>query len=102
MKETIVSTRNYVAVFLTLMVLTAVTVAVAFIDLGPFNTIAAMSIALVKATLVVLFFMHIRYAPSPLYWLFFLAGLFWLALMLVLALSDYLSRGWIPSPSGWR
>ncbi|HWO42742.1 MAG TPA: cytochrome C oxidase subunit IV family protein [Candidatus Eisenbacteria bacterium] len=90
-----IPTRVYVAVFFALLVLTAVTTAVSFVDLGgPFNVITAVTIAVVKMLLVALFFMHLRYS-SRLTVLFAGAALFWLGIMIVLTVSDYLSRGWV-------
>jgi len=90
-----ISTRVYFAVFFALLALTAVTTAVSFVDLGgPFNIVAAITIAVVKTLLVALFFMHLRYS-SYLTVLFAGAGLFWLGIMIVLTISDYLSRGWV-------
>lgn len=94
MSEHIVSIRIYIAIFLTLMVLTAVTVWVAFIDLGAMNNVVAMTIAVIKATLVILFFMHVRYS-TPLTWVVIATGFFWLIVMIGLTMSDYLSRGWM-------
>ncbi|MDZ7265740.1 MAG: cytochrome C oxidase subunit IV family protein [candidate division KSB1 bacterium] len=87
----LVPKRVYYAVFAALMVLTAVTVIVAFIDLGPFNNLIAMSIAVAKATLVVLYFMHVRYS-SKLTWVFAGAGFIWLIILFVFMLNDYLTR----------
>lgn len=88
----LVSPRTYVTIFLALMVLTAVTVGTAFIDLGPFNTVVALVIACTKMLLVVLYFMHVRYS-SRLTWAVVGGGFFWLALLLLLTLSDYVTRG---------
>jgi cytochrome c oxidase subunit 4 len=88
----LVSPRTYVTIFLALMVLTAVTVGVAFLDLGPFNTLVALLIACTKMMLVVLYFMHVRYS-SRLTWAVVGAGFFWLGLLLLLTLSDYVTRG---------
>ena len=100
MSEHIVSRKVYFAIFAALMVGTAVTVWVAFIDLGgQFNTIVALTVAVIKATLVVLYFMHVRYS-SRLTWVIVGSGLFWLGIMFALTLSDYLSRGWLPPPVG--
>ena len=60
----IVPLRTYYLIFLTLIVCTAITVAVAFVDLGPMNVVVAMTIAVLKATLVVLFFMHVKYSTQ--------------------------------------
>lgn len=100
MSEHIVSRKVYFAIFAALMVGTAVTVWVAFIDLGGrFNTIVALTVAVIKATLVVLYFMHVRYS-SRLTWVIVGSGLFWLGIMFALTLSDYLSRDWFPPPVG--
>ena len=75
------------------MVLTAVTVAVAYLDLGPLNTIAALSVAVTKAALVILYFMHVRYSPS-LTKLVVAGSFLWLFILLSITMSDYISRGW--------
>jgi len=96
MSEHVVSRKIYFAIFGALMVLTAVTVWVANFDLpGPLNAILALSIAVFKATLVVLYFMHVRYS-SKLTWVFVGAGLIWLIILIAFTLSDYLTRGWVP------
>jgi cytochrome c oxidase subunit 4 len=87
----IVSKKIYYAIFATLMVLTLVTVFVSAIDLGPLNTVVALGIAGFKATLVVLFFMHVKYA-TRLTKVAVVAGLYWLMILLALTLSDYLTR----------
>lgn len=89
----ITSPRVYLLIFGALMVLTGVTAAVAFVDLGLLNTVVAMTIAVGKGLLVVLFFMHLRYSEK-LTWIFAGASFFWLAILLSLTVSDYLSRGW--------
>jgi cytochrome c oxidase subunit 4 len=95
MSEHIVSRKIYFAIFGALMVGTAATVAAAFIDLGGhLNTVLALTIAVIKATLVVLYFMHVRYS-SRLTWVIVGSGLFWLGIMFALTLSDYWSRSWI-------
>ena len=87
----------YLAVFAALMLLTAATTAAAFHDLGPLNNVVALGIATLKAALVVLFFMHVRYGTrlTP---LVIAAGLFWLVLLIGLSLTDYLTRGWLGVP----
>jgi cytochrome c oxidase subunit 4 len=81
----------YVAVFVALLVLTAVTVGVARIDLGPFNTPVALAIAVVKALLVILFFMHVKYGPR-LNALVIAAAVFWLFHLVVGTVVDYYAR----------
>ena len=84
----------YFAIFGALMVGTAVTVVAAFIDLGPLNFPVALAIAITKATLVVLFFMHVRYS-SRLTWAVVVGSVFWLGILLVLTFADYLTRAWL-------
>jgi cytochrome c oxidase subunit 4 len=105
MTHPIVPLRLYGGIFAALILLTGLTVTVAFFDLGGgqmhlANAIAAITIALAKAVLVVLYFMHVRYS-SRLTWVFVGAGVFWLLILFVLILSDYLSRGWLPLPGPW-
>ena len=99
MSEHIVPRKIYFAIFFALMVLTVLTVVVATIDLGRFNSNVSLSNAVIKATLVVLYFMHVRYS-SRLTWVFVLAGFFWFGILVALTLSDYLSRPWTPVISG--
>lgn len=87
----IVSPGIYLTIILTLMVLTALTVAAAYVNLGQFNIVVALAIATLKATLVVLFFMHAKYAPKRTQ-LVIIAGIFWLGLLLFMTMSDYVSR----------
>lgn len=87
------SARTYLFTGAALLAFLALTIGLAYIDLGPLNTGVAMAIALAKGVLIALFFMHLRYS-KPLLWLFAGAGFFWLGIMLVLAMSDYMSRGW--------
>lgn len=95
MSEHIVSKNIYFAIFGVLMIGTALTVAAAFVDMGSgLNTVVALTIAVVKATLVILYFMHVRYS-SRLIWVVVAAGFFWLGIMFALTMGDYLTR-----PSG--
>jgi cytochrome c oxidase subunit 4 len=95
MSQHVVPPRVYFAVFAALLVLTATTTAVSFVDLGPWNSVVALGIAFLKATLVVLFFMHVKYSPR-LTQIVIAGGLFWLAILLALTLSDFVTRGWLP------
>src|SRR6187401_91212 len=90
---------TYYAIFGALMVLTAITVAVAFINLGSFNFPVAIGIAITKATLVILFFMHAKYS-SRLTKLFVGMSFFFLLILFSLTLTDYLSRGLKTYPGG--
>jgi cytochrome c oxidase subunit 4 len=100
MSQPIVPQRTYVLVFFGLIGLTILTTAVAFVDLGPFNTVAALAIAFCKMLLVVLFFMGLRYS-SNLMRVVLLAGFFWLALLMGLTMSDYHTRSWTSAPLSW-
>ncbi len=93
MSQHVVPTPTYYAIFAILMLCTAVTVGIAFVDLGPFNAVAALTIAVFKATLVVLFFMHVKYSPR-LTWAVVASSVFWLGILLTLTLGDYLTRSW--------
>lgn len=83
-----------VALGIGLLVLTAVTVKAAFIDLGPWNPVIALLIATVKATLVILFFMHVKGASEKLTGVVVVSGFFFLAILLSLSLADYMTRAW--------
>lgn len=96
MSEHIVHPRVYVTIFLALMLGTGLTVLAAFRDFpGPLNAVVALTIAVVKATLVILYFMHVRYS-SRLIWLVIAAALFWLVILFALTISDYWTRSWLP------
>jgi cytochrome c oxidase subunit IV len=84
---------TYYAIFAALMVLTLITVVVAFVDLGILSFPVALGIAIVKATLVVLYFMHVKYS-SQLTKLFVTSTLFFLVVLFGLTMTDYLTRGW--------
>jgi len=84
----------YLAIGIGLLVLTATTVGAAFVNLGPFNPIIALLIATIKATLVVLFFMHVKGASERLTAAVVVSGFFFLAILLTLSLADYLTRSW--------
>ena len=99
MSEHIVSRKIYYMIFAALLVLTAVTVGVAFVNFGPLNNIIAMGIAVLKATLVVLYFMHVKYS-SRLVKIVVVAGFFWLAIMVLFTGSDYVTRGMVKGVTG--
>src|SRR5437667_2920193 len=101
MQGHVVPKKTYFLVFITLIALTALTTAVAFKDLGPMNTVAALAIAVCKATLVILFFMHVKYSPG-LTRVVIVAAFFWLAILIALTLSDVFTRNWTPNPAGWQ
>jgi cytochrome c oxidase subunit 4 len=97
----VVPISTYLLVFLALIAGTALTTWVAYIDLGRWNTVVALAIAVIKMTLVVLFFMHVKYATG-LTRIVILAGFFWLAIMVTLSCADELSRGWEIVPKSWN
>src|SRR5260370_40231061 len=87
--EHISSVGSSVAIWLALLAGTGITVAAAFIDLGPFNTVVALTIATIKATLVVLFFMHVKYTHDKLTGLVIASAGFWLFILLAVSMPDY-------------
>jgi cytochrome c oxidase subunit IV len=89
--EHIVKPATYMAIITSLLILTGLTVYAAYVNLGRYNIVVALAIATLKATLVVLFFMHAKYSPRRTQ-LVIIAGIFWLALLLFMTLSDYVSR----------
>jgi cytochrome c oxidase subunit 4 len=101
----VVPRRTYYAIFAALMVLTGITVWVAFVDVDTrlfglhiaLNPVIALAIATTKATLVVLYFMHVRYA-GKLTKVTVAAGVFWLGILLVMTMGDYVTREWIKLP----
>jgi cytochrome c oxidase subunit 4 len=88
---------KYFAIFAALLVLTGATVGAAYVDLGPFSNVVALSIAMLKAALVVLYFMHVRYS-ARLIPLVVVAGLFWMVHLLGGTLADYFTRGLLDVP----
>lgn len=97
MSAHVASVKLYLTIFGALMVLTGVTIGVAFINLGPLNFPVALAIAIVKSTLVILFFMHVK-ESSRLTKLIIGTGFFFLLVLFTLTLTDYLSRGWSTMP----
>jgi cytochrome c oxidase subunit IV len=93
--------KLYIGIFLALISLTALTTGVAYIDLGPYNTVAALVIAVCKASLVILFFMHLKYSAGMTR-LAVAAALAWLCLLIGLTMADVRTRGWTPVPQGWQ
>ena len=93
MSGNVVPKGTYLLVYLSLLGLTLFTTGAAFLDLGSLNPLVALTIAVSKAVLVLLFFMHVR-TSDRLVWVFAAAGFFWLAILMSLTLSDVLTRGW--------
>ncbi len=97
MSEHVDSVRTYATVWIVLLMLTAATTAVAFVDLGAFSVVVALTIAVIKMLLVALFFMHVRHS-TQLTKLVVLGGLLWLAILLTFTLADVWTRGLIGTP----
>jgi cytochrome c oxidase subunit 4 len=93
MSEHILPKRVYYTIFAILLFCTYLTVQIAFLDLGPLNAGAAIAIACFKAVLVVLFFMHVKYS-TRLTWAVVIGSVFWFGILIVLTMSDYLTRAW--------
>jgi cytochrome c oxidase subunit 4 len=95
--EHILPVRAYIAVYLALLVLLVATVGFAYVNIEPFNFTMTMVIAVAKAVLIALIFMHVRFGDR-LTWVFSSAAFIWLAILIVLSLNDYFTRGWLNIP----
>lgn len=93
--EKVVEPKVYVWTCVALLTLLALTWTIAYVDLGPFNLIVALAVAITKAMLIALFFMHIK-GSSRILHLAAVAGVIWLLIMISLTLGDYSTRGWVP------
>ena len=91
MSHKVIPQKVYLLVFTTLLCLTLITVDVAFYNFGLLNLYIALAIATTKATVIVLYFMHVKYSPR-LVWLFAVGGIFWLIILFALTFGDYLTR----------
>lgn len=100
MTHHVASKKMYFAIFGALMVLTALTVFAATVDLGPLNIVVALAIAGTKALLVIMYFMHLRFS-KPLTQIVVAGGLLWLVIMVSGIITDYVSRGWLGQVPGW-
>lgn len=98
--EHIVPVSTYVAVFVALLILTALTTGMAWVDMGRWNLVVALVIAVCKASLVVLFFMHVKYNKG-LSRITMIAAIFWLGLLMTFTLADELTRHWEINPLPW-
>lgn len=101
MSEHIASRKIYYLVFVSLLILTLLTWRIAYIDLGPWNTVVALLIAVCKAGLVATFFMHLRWSASVMRLVLF-AAIFWLAILITLTVGDVLSRSTVRKPQQWQ
>ena len=95
----VIPVRTNLIVFGALMFLLVLTIGVAYIDLGPLGIPIALSIAMTKAVIIMMYFMHVRFSPR-LIAIFAASALVWLGILLALSLSDYLSRGWLQGIAG--
>jgi cytochrome c oxidase subunit IV len=93
--EHVVPIRTYLIIFVVLLLGTALTTVIAYVDLGPLNVVVMLLIAFIKATLVILFFMHVKFT-GRLTQIAAASGFAWLAILIGLTLSDYLTRGRTP------
>ena len=93
--EEVTQPKVYVRTCVVLLALLALTWAIAYVDLGPFNLIVALAVAIAKAIVIALFFMHIK-GSSRLLHLAAVAGMIWLLFLISLTLGDYITRGWVP------
>ena len=94
MEHHVIPVRTYLLVFAALFVLLILTVLVSLIDVGLLNIVLAMTIAVAKAVLIILYFMHVRYS-SRLTWIFVAAGFVWLAILIGITMSDYIAHMWL-------
>ena len=100
MSSHIVPRKTYVFVFVALLVLLATTVWVSFHHWGVLTPIVAMCIAVTKAAIIVLYFMHVRYS-NRLIWVFVGGGFAFILILFTFTMSDFLTRHWLPTPTGW-
>ena len=94
------SVKSLVTVFITLICLTWTTVGVSYLELGEWNVVVALLIAVIKASLVAWIFMGVRYSTNMTR-LFVIAGLVWLTIMILITGGDYLTRSWDYQPQPW-
>jgi cytochrome c oxidase subunit IV len=94
MSQHIASAKLYVSIWAALICLTVATAAVSCLELGPYNIVLALVIATCKMLLVALFFMGLKYVSDRMTFVVIIAGLFWLGILLVEGMSDYVSRPW--------
>jgi cytochrome c oxidase subunit 4 len=95
MAEHVVPRKTYIVVWVALMALMILTAGLSRINLGEWSTFIALAIAVIKALLVILFFMHVRYENQKIAWIVVIAGFFWLGILMALSMTDYLTRGYL-------
>jgi cytochrome c oxidase subunit IV len=99
--EHVVPLKTYVGVFFALIIGTILTTAVAYVDLGRWNTVVALAIAVAKMLFVILFFMHVKYNPG-LTRIIIVGAFFWLGIMICFSMTDELTRSWEYNPLPWN
>jgi cytochrome c oxidase subunit 4 len=99
--EHVVPVKTYVGVFFALIIGTILTTAVAYVDLGRWNTVVALAIAVAKMLFVILFFMHVKYNPG-LTRIIIVGAFFWLGIMICFSMTDELTRSWEYNPLPWN
>lgn len=97
MSQPVVSRKHYAFVWLGLMALAVATTLIGYLDLGPFNTVIAVAIALAKALLIIGFFMHAIFEGKVVK-IVLAGGVIWFLILVTMTLGDYASRGWLPLP----
>ncbi len=98
MAEVVVGKGAYILAWVVLMLLLVLTAGVSFIDLGSWNGPVAMAIAAVKTIIVILIFMHLKYEKKKTVWIFAVGAVFWLSIMMLLTMVDYVTRGVLAVP----
>ncbi len=98
MAEQAVSKRTYILVWVALMCLTGLTGGLSFINLGAGSTVIAFVIAVAKAALVAMFFMHLLYEKDKIVWIWAGVATFWLGILMVMVMADYITRGYLRVP----
>ncbi|HLZ34619.1 MAG TPA: cytochrome C oxidase subunit IV family protein [Nitrospira sp.] len=96
--ERVVPKKTYTVVWITLMCLTGLTAGLSFINLREWSTVVAFLIAVAKALLVAFFFMHLLYEKQKVVWIWASVGVFWLSILMVLTIADYMTRGYLRVP----
>jgi cytochrome c oxidase subunit 4 len=98
MAETIVRKRTYILVWAVLICLTALLAGTSFINLRQWSTVVDFIIAAIKASLVVIFFMNLRYEKQKIIWVWATVSAVWLTILILLTMNDYLTRGFLRVP----
>ena len=98
MSEKIVTKKTYTLVWVALMCLTGLTAGLSLINLQQWSTVVALLIAVAKSLLVAIFFMHLLYEKEKVVWIWATVGIFWLGILMVMTIADYITRGYLRVP----